>query len=62
MENFQNLNVVKLSRQEICDIYGGDKFMRDLGYSLGSICKAIGDFVSKCSEVGANNETLMNCI
>jgi len=60
MKEFQNLGVIELSQQEMCDINGGDKFMRDFGYGLGRLGRGIWDFVTSGSS--AANETLMNCI
>lgn len=58
MKNFDLL--LDLSSNEMLEIVGGDKFMKDLGDCLGSAAKSIWNFISNVDV--AASETLMNCI
>jgi len=44
MKNIDKLNVEELSITELCNIKGGDEPAYGLGYVIGSVFKAIGDY------------------
>ncbi len=56
----KNKQMEELNHEEMLSINGGDKFMSDLGWSIGSILKNTWGFISGGSSSG--NATLMNCI
>jgi len=37
MLNYEKSKLAELSKEELVNIYGGDPYMRDLGYTLGMI-------------------------
>jgi hypothetical protein len=41
--NIEELNLSCLEARELNEIFGGDKFMHDLGYALGVICAFLED-------------------
>lgn len=56
----KNMDLFELSQEEMSEIIGGDKFMKDLGHAIGSAARAVRNFISSSDVRGS--ETLMNCI
>jgi len=54
------MDLFELSQEEMSEIIGGDKFMKDLGHAIGSAARAVRNFISSSDVRGS--ETLMNCI
>ncbi len=41
MENIEKLDLYELSQFEMVEIVGGDRFMRDVGWCFGRLCRFI---------------------